>query len=287
MVRKKDLTHVRESDFLVTSKESFKEKLKQLINQGLDTKQQIVANKLEEFNKQFAIWNDYTSEYLKQSFNNEDNQYKREYDQVNFFTATYRVPGFKPDPILLAAKKISNKIEFLESLLAKADLLKAENVVQTTNIQVKPKMKGENIFIVHGHNHEIQQKVARTIERLGLNPIILGEQANSGATIIEKFEKYSDVGFAIILLTADDLGKAKNEAELLPRARQNVILELGYFIGRLGRGHILPLYESGVEKPGDIDGVVYTLIDTGEKWKFEIVKELKAVGFDVDANKIL
>ncbi|MCX6237166.1 MAG: nucleotide-binding protein [Bacteroidia bacterium] len=125
------------------------------------------------------------------------------------------------------------------------------------------------------------------MEKLGLNPIILSEQPNQGQTIIEKFELHSNVGFAIVLLTADDLGKTKTDDEEKYRARQNVILEMGFFIGKLGRNKVFPLYESGVELPGDLHGVLYNPLDEANSWKFKLAKELKSAGYDVDANKLL
>ncbi|MBK8880033.1 MAG: nucleotide-binding protein [Haliscomenobacter sp.] len=145
----------------------------------------------------------------------------------------------------------------------------------------------KNVFIVHGHDDRTKIDIARTIEKLGLNAIILHEQANEGKTIIEKFEVHSDVGFAIVLMTCDDLGKAKNEDSENYRARQNVILEMGYFIGKLGRSRVFPLYENGVELPSDLYGVLYVPLDERGNWKFALVKELRAVGFNVDANKII
>ena len=88
-------------------------------------------------------------------------------------------------------------------------------------------------------------------------------------------------------MTDDDLGKAKNEENSNPRARQNVILEMGYFIGRLGRGRVCPLYNNGVELPSDLYGLLYTEIDSTEHWKIKIAKELKAAGYDIDVNKII
>lgn len=132
--------------------------------------------------------------------------------------------------------KIRNKVRSLEMLIDTVPLLKSElevkKVPSTTNALNADNKK---VFIVHGHNEEIREKVARTIEKLRLKPIILSEQANAGKTVLEKFEANSEVGFAIILLTDDDLGKSKTEADLHKRARQNVILELGYFFGKLGR----------------------------------------------------
>ena len=124
-------------------------------------------------------------------------------------------------------------------------------------LRQRPQISNENrrVFIVHGHDGGPREAIARFLERLGFEPVILHEQANRGATIIEKFEKNADVGFAIVLLTPDDKGGPK-EGSLQPRARQNVILELGYFVGRLGRESVCALKSGELELPSDILGVV-------------------------------
>tara|TARA_R110001592_G_scaffold18089_3_gene75577 strand:- start:322 stop:1236 length:915 start_codon:yes stop_codon:yes gene_type:complete len=170
------------------------------------------------------------------------------------------------------------------------DLKLREKVIVQTNSAKKTSMSNGNkkdIFIVHGHNEELKEKVARTIQKLKLNPVILHEQSNEGQTVIEKFEKHSNVNFAVILLTYDDFGNVKSENNRNKRARQNVILELGYFLAKIGRKNVMPLYEKEVELPSDISGVLYTLIDETENWKFRLVKELKSAGFKVDANDII
>lgn len=139
------------------------------------------------------------------------------------------------------------------------------------------------VFVVHGHDEKLKEAVARVIEKQGIQPIILSEQLNQGATIIEKFEKNSDVGAAICLFTADDEGKACTEEELKKRARQNVVFETGYFMGRLGRDKIIMIVDPDVEAPSDIQGVVYT---NNTYWQMELLKELKGMGFSIDMNKI-
>ncbi len=144
----------------------------------------------------------------------------------------------------------------------------------------------DKVFIVHGHNEAVKQMVARFIEHLKLKPIILHEQTDEGRTIIEKFEANSeDVNYAIVLLTADDLGRANKETDFKERARQNVIIEMGYFVGLLSRSHVFMLLEEGVEKPSDLDGIVYTSLK--EDWKEKLFKELKACGYKIDANDLL
>ena len=140
------------------------------------------------------------------------------------------------------------------------------------------------IFIVHGHDGELKESVARIVEKQGIEAVILSEQANRGETIIEKFENYSDVGGAICLFTADDVGKSKQEDIERSRARQNVVFETGYFIGKLGRNHIVILADDGIEIPSDLSGVVYT--NTGN-WRFDLLKELNAMGYTVDLNLLL
>lgn len=142
------------------------------------------------------------------------------------------------------------------------------------------------IFIIHGHDSAMKESVARFIMKVGLDPIILHEQPNQGKTIIEKFEVYSDVQYAIALLTPDDTGSSiKDPDSIMCRARQNVIFEFGYFMGKLGRKNVVGLIKEEVEIPSDYSGVVYIPIDESGAWKFLLVKELKHAGFDIDANK--
>lgn len=141
----------------------------------------------------------------------------------------------------------------------------------------------DKIFIVHGHDGELKQAVARIIEKQGIEAIILSEQANKGRTIIEKFEDYSDVSGAICLFTADDYGRAKNNATDNTRARQNVVLEAGYFMGKLGRNCVAILADKDIEMPSDLSGIVYT---DSTNWEINLLKELKEMGYTIDFNKL-
>lgn len=148
---------------------------------------------------------------------------------------------------------------------------------------------GNKVFVVHGHDDAATQEVARTLEKLGFDAIILREQASGGQTIMEKIETNTDVVFSVVLYTPCDLGRAKEQKaeDEKGRARQNVVFEHGYLIGKLGRSHVCALVKDGVETPGDINGVVYVPMDEKGAWKFELAKEMKAAGLDVDANKFL
>jgi predicted nucleotide-binding protein len=145
------------------------------------------------------------------------------------------------------------------------------------------------VFVVHGHDEGALQAMARFLETIGLQAIILREQPDQGLTIIEKFEACaSEVGFAVALLTPDDLGGPVAASEQAVRARQNVIFELGYFAGSLGRGRACLLRKGNVEIPSDLFGVIYTDFDhPAEGWKVKLARELKAAGFKFDADKVL
>lgn len=142
------------------------------------------------------------------------------------------------------------------------------------------------VFIVHGHNNGIKFEVSQALIKVGVKPIILHEQSSESKTIIEKIEANSDVKYAIILLTDDDVGKSKSEENLKPRARQNVIFEMGYFIGLLGRENVCCIINNAsIEKPSDINGIVY--IEYSGNWILEIAKELRNVGYEIDMNNLI
>lgn len=147
------------------------------------------------------------------------------------------------------------------------------------------------VFVVHGHDEALKQAVARILEKIGLEPIILHERPSKGRTVIEKFVDSSDVSFAVVLLSPDDVAYQKDQSpqDAKFRARQNVIFELGFFIGKLGRDHVLVIHdqEKNFEMPSDYSGILYVPYDSSNRWQFELVKELKACGYDVDANKLI
>lgn len=152
-----------------------------------------------------------------------------------------------------------------------------------------PALAGNKVFIVHGHDGAAKQEVARVLEKADFHAIILHEQPSGGQTIIEKIEANTDVAFAVVLYTPCDLGRAREQEveDERGRARQNVVFEHGYLIGKLGRSHVCALVKDGVETPGDISGVVYVPMDEKGAWKFELAKEMRAVGLNIDTNKLL
>lgn len=144
----------------------------------------------------------------------------------------------------------------------------------------------KRVFLVHGHDNGLREAVARFIMQLDLEPIILAEQPSQGRTIIEKIENHADVAFAIVLLSPDDYSGQDATGK---RARQNVIFELGYFIGRLGRNRVVALLRehSGFEMPSDFAGVVFVPFDGHGAWKLSLARELKAAGFHFSQDKLL
>jgi len=155
------------------------------------------------------------------------------------------------------------------------------------NIKVVVKQKiSRKVFIVHGHDDGARETVARFLERIGLEAIILHEQANQGRTIMEKVVAHSDVGFAVVLLTPDDEGCARGGIPE-PRARQNVLLELGYFIGHLGREKVCALKRGALEIPSDFAGVVWEAMDSNGGWNRALARELEAAGHSIDWNKVM
>lgn len=152
--------------------------------------------------------------------------------------------------------------------------------------------ENKSVFIVHGRDEKMLTDVSSALSGLGVPSVILSREDNEGRTIIEKFEKESNrCEYAVILCSGDDegrlrqKGKKSNETPMRPRARQNVILELGYFLGKLGRKNMFVLHpEESIEQPSDFYGVVYETFDKGDRWKDKLVRELKAAGFKISSK---
>ena len=155
----------------------------------------------------------------------------------------------------------------------------AQKNVQTNSIS-------QEVFIVHGSDHGTRETVARFLEKLDLLPVILDEAANRGRTIHQKFKDHSTVAYAVALFTPDDKGgPADDSRPLMPRPRQNVVYELGFFTAKLGDSKVCVLYSDGVETPSDLSGVIYIPIDKDGAWKLRLARELKDAGLKVDMNQ--
>lgn len=183
---------------------------------------------------------------------------------------------------------------FIDSLVVDIEAGEYEADQKNSAVEEKDKEMSKDhstnknrVFIVHGHDELVKTQTARFIEKLGFEAIILHEQASGGKTIIEKIEAYTNVGFAVVLYTADDKGNTKIEADsgqLNDRARQNVVFEHGYLMAKLGRDRVVPLVSGRLELPGDINGVVYV---SDSDWQIDIAKEMKIAGYPIDFNRLI
>lgn len=137
------------------------------------------------------------------------------------------------------------------------------------------------VFVVHGQNDTARTAVVSFLESIGLVGIVLHEQPNMGRHLLTKFIQEAElVTFAVVLMTDDDVGSAKG-GELAPRARQNVILELGYFLAHLGQAKVCALITPGLETPSDFDGIVFIRMDNEQRWQQELKRELLAARMPV------
>ena len=169
-------------------------------------------------------------------------------------------------------------INELQSLANRLNLIPLHtSVSQPAIIQNQAKM--DKVFVVYGHDEMMKLKVEHFLrEELKLEVVALDEKPNNGMTIIEKFETYSkDCTFAVILMSPDD--ETEVNGQIFKRARQNVVLELGYFMAKLGRNKVCVLIRGNIEKPSDISGILNISYDSD--WKFSLLKEMKSAGVNV------
>ena len=230
---------------------------------------------------------------LQEIFGHDSAEYQQ-YSVGTFDTLPLRVMGGSDplprvhegyrDGVQSCVLKLRTLKEIFEERIADAEAQPASP--QGERPRPSPAVSIRKVFVVHGHDDGAKETVARYLSTLGLEPVILHEQPNQGRTVVEKFEAHSQVSFAVVLFTPDDIGHAAGKPEeQKPRARQNVVLELGFFMGTLGRDKVCVLYRSGVEIPSDYSGVLYHAFDDAGSWRFHLAREMKAAGIDVDLNK--
>ncbi|MDF2986857.1 MAG: hypothetical protein K0R50_2367 [Eubacterium sp.] len=249
------------------------EKLKEVS----DEINKLIELKVSSGKPEFIAWKNKAERLLIKIFGKDSYEHK-EFQNTSFSLSMW-VMGTPDSAFVNACKEglLVSKAVF-ETYLS--DLNEGESNQQKRKVTSN---NYDKVFIVHGHDGEIKESVARLVEKQGIIPIILHEQANQGQTIIEKIEYNADVSGAICLFTADDEGKSKKENDYKQRARQNVVFEAGYFIGKFGRNKVMLIADKDIEIPSDLSGVVYS--DSGQ-WKFSVLQELKAMGYNIDYNKI-
>lgn len=238
----------------------------------------LISKEVTGSDSEFKTWKSKTERFLINTYGESSYEVKN-FKSLNFTPMTYlgRIPRSSFIKVcrtdLLTAKGVFE--QYLEEMQEQEE----DCMVQTSQV----KGNYSKVFIVHGHDGELKESVARIIEKQGIQALILSEQVNRFAAIIEKIEKNSDVSGAVCLFTSDDFGRTKGERVDKPRARQNVIFETGYFVGKLGRENVVLINDGKVEIPSDLQGIAYT--HTNE-WKLKLLQELKAIGYNIDYNKI-
>lgn len=250
---------------------------------GLKNREIVVSDELKKVKRAFYNWSDYNKELLARMFNSKF--YLQEYEGkgMKIFFAKQQTLIEKSEEF---HNEVDLKIRKLESIRDRLELIPEQ--LNFSNLTYEKKTHIGKVFIVHGHDEGMKEAVARVLEKQNLKPIILHEKPNMGRTIIEKFEDHSDVHAAIIILSPDDKGFSckENSKKSKYRARQNVIFEMGFFIGKLGRDKVFALFKKidNFDIPSDYTGVLYIPYD--ESWQFKLAKELRASGFEVDLNKL-
>jgi predicted nucleotide-binding protein len=284
MARKQTPERLQPPNLIVPRKEAAA-KIQAQINKGIQIRD-ISIRSQEDLSRAWAEetkWSKYNSELLTRLFDNPSVAQEYDYQSISFGE------DHLPERIKSFQRYVIERINRLESIQERLDLI-PEVGVKPAHV-TSPKISASSsraIFIVHGHDEAARETLARFIEKLELNPIILHEKPNAGRTLIEKFERNANVGFAVVLLTPDDMGYPKAHPEQAsPRARQNVIFELGYFLGKLERAKVCALHKGNVEILSDYQGVIYIPMDSGGAWRLLLAKEIREAGIEIDLNKAL
>jgi len=268
---------------LTTSAEAFAAELDEQIasGEGLLTRQVSRVQEIDDLAAAYYTWNEFNEALIRKRVTGkrEANEY---IGSVGIFSLGPRTPAEK---LVELQNSVREKVRRLKSLQAKLHLYESHQPAQSTEKSVVDRT---TIFIVHGRNDLWENKIARYLSAVtGLPVDILHEKPHAGRTLIEKFEDYARTArYVVVILTADDEARSRGSDDLLkPRGRQNVVFELGYFVGALGRGRAALLYDETVERPTDIDGVGYIPLDPRGGWRIELAKELFAAGIAVDPTK--
>ncbi|MGO8757184.1 MAG: TIR domain-containing protein [Terracidiphilus sp.] len=210
-----------------------------------------------------------------------------QFKDIDFFPSVFRVGDPESKFVRHFLQGVETAEQYLKSRISEMEEQGRDFASQPDRSGVPGPTDSRGIFVVHGHDHGTKDTVARFLTQMDLEPIVLHEQPDKGRTVIEKFEDYSEVQCAVVILSPDDVAYEKSApTKQEERARQNVILELGFFIGKLGRDRTFALLLDGVSQPSDLAGILYIPM-SDDSWRMKLVRELKAAGIDVDANKAI
>jgi predicted nucleotide-binding protein len=274
---------------LTVDRKTFASELDERLALGEEILERPVSNheELEAAGADYYTWDDYNSTLLKQRFTTAEIAEEYSFWGVGVIGGHYsfeeKVADLRDD--------VQKKLRRLQSVRGRLDLYEEppDLPVAVARQAAVAAAAGRTIFIVHGQAEAPKLAVHGLVRKLtSEDPVILHNQPSKGRTIIEKFEDHAgEAAFAVIILTADDIGGLARDEDLAPRARQNVVFEFGFFVGALGRNRVAVLHETGVELPSDIHGLLYIPLDDAGGWKLLLARELKAAGIDVKPDELL
>ena len=242
---------------------------------------------------EFQIWRRDTRSAIENTFTDNPN-HVQEFERIRYYPSSVLVGG---DPFRRAQREresylrgLNSASALLTSMLNEIEEYWVDDVqsqMEVGQLGLDEPIASNRVFVVHGRDEAAKQTVARFLGQLGLEPVILQEQPDEGRTVIDKFEEYAQVGFAVVLCTPDDVGALAGEADnLKPRPRQNVVLEWGFFLGKIGRNRVCALLKDDIEIPSDYAGVIYIPMDEAEGWKLRLSREMQVAGLPVDLNRL-
>jgi predicted nucleotide-binding protein len=275
---------------LAVSREDAKQRLQDRIDKGMELKGKQVNTReaFDELSNGYSKWDSFNSELLRRIFTTEEAG--KEYDYWGVMSIGMYETSLG-EKIADVYKDIDKKIHRLDSIIERLELIPlAVSASPPEQLQSAVSVsKTKKVFVVHGHDEVAKTSLEVFLHEVGLEPIVLHRQADQGLTVIEKFEKHSDVGYAFILLTPDEIAylaadaiEPEAERKTEWRARPNVIFEFGYFVGKLGRSRVCCLYTGNVSLPSDISGMIYKRYEKSiEEVGYSIIKDLKASGYGV------
>lgn len=278
---------------LIQPRDEAKNRLGERIEKGLELKQRKVDTR-EAYDlllKDYQKWDAFNKELLKQLFSTDE--LAKEYSYFGVAAIVMREPSLG-EKIADAFKRVDNKIHRIDSIIERIELIpidetKVSDLVTLSDNSTEKQPRTKKVFVVHGRDEIAKTSLEVFLHEIGLEPVVLHRQADEGMTIIEKFEKHSDVGYVFILLTPDEVaylasedGKPDSERNKEFRARPNVIFEFGYFVGKFGRSRVCCLYTGNVSLPSDVNGIIYKKFNKSiDEVAYSVIKDLKASGYTI------
>jgi predicted nucleotide-binding protein len=278
---------------LAVPREEAKRRLVERIERGQQlTKAQInTEDALEAAEHDYHKWSAFNTELLKQLFTTDALSKEYAWWGIAVMGMEHQSLGGK---IAKHHESVTEKLRRLDSIVERLELYPLAPSVQVTEVAKHSSSsdtgsRNKKVFVVHGHDEIAKTNLEVFLHEIGLEPIVLHRQADEGLTVIEKFEKHADVGYAFIILTPDEIAYLAKEEWLTDdkrkkehRARPNVIFEFGYFVGKLGRSRVCCIYTGDVTLPSDVNGLIYKKFERSvEEVAYGITKDLKASGYDV------